>query len=179
VPSPKYHYLLEYLAELWEATPDKKQFYNSIQLSEVVKMCAENLEQHLKEKKVLIMADLTPLLPCIPVEDRWWLPSLPPDVLEAGEDAGMLYNISTISAASLQPDMVDLNPDNLEQEPASPDNQAPSPPATPEKDEDHMDNDKGETPRRVTRGAAKCSIVISPTQEGLAAQRAKVVDPVS
>jgi hypothetical protein len=77
--------------------------------------------------------------------------------------------------------MPDLNAaeEDFGQSPSSPDNQAPSP-TTPEKDEDRMQDDEGgETPCRVTRRTAKCSIIVSPTQEGPAAQCAKMDKPVS
>jgi hypothetical protein len=183
VPCPKYHYLLEYLAELWEATSDKKQVYDSIQLSNVARVCAENPEQYLKEKKVLTMVDLTPLLPHIPVQSWWWVLLLTPEYPEEDEDVGMSFNLSIslpiVVILALLPDMPDLNlADDSGQAPRSPDNEAPSC-TTPEKDEVCMDDDGGVTPCRVMQRAAKHSIVISPTQEGPAAQCAKMDKPVS
>jgi hypothetical protein len=90
VPRPKYHYLLEYLAELWEATSDKKQIYNCIQLSDVAKVCAENPEHYPKEHSVLTLAELTPLFRRIPSESQWWLKKLTPEYPEDDEDVGTL-----------------------------------------------------------------------------------------
>lgn len=89
--------MLEYLAELWEATPDKKRYYDAISLSDIAVECHRYGMKHPNCAQVLAMPDLTGLLHRIPRESQWWLLPGSLGILAAEEDAGMLGNTSGIS----------------------------------------------------------------------------------
>ncbi|KAN0134639.1 hypothetical protein V8E53_007424 [Lactarius tabidus] len=136
VPAPKYHPLIEYLAEMWEAVTDKSTFYQSLELLDVARLCEKRQASDPNGKAVLIMADLTSLLSRVPMHDRC-------------SDTGKRLDMA-------DPEAIDDHTS-----PTSPEGRAHST-VTPEPDDEHMADP--ETPCRVTR-AAKCAIIASPTGE--------------
>ena len=92
VQVPHYHPIISYLALLWDETPDKEQFYNSIRLKDIATKCKE--ATFLKEYNEFSQEDLTGFVAQqIAPEDRWWLR---PDALgevEMDGDAGTLHGL--------------------------------------------------------------------------------------
>jgi hypothetical protein len=72
VKLPLFHPIIGYLARLWDATMNKNEFYDAINLSEVAAKCGE--AKTMKGYDEFKVPDLSPLVKSrIRPEHRWWL----------------------------------------------------------------------------------------------------------
>jgi hypothetical protein len=177
--APECHTVLHYLHDLWEATPNKLDIYDRVDLSVVAAWCKQDKKANPDGSLVLLQADLTSMVRSIPAENRWWLPAQSQCVHspEVDADACMLCHSWYMVAMLISPtDMADANSDNNSNDTAadSADDEAYSP-MTPEKKINKGDD--GKTPHRVTQRASKCEIVASPIQEQPPSQCQKLVEP--
>ena len=158
---PSYHPIISYLALLWDETPDKEQFYNSIRLEGIATKC--KTATFLKGYDEFSQADLTGFIAQrIAPEDRWWLR---PDALgevETDGDAGTLHDLFRYRCdANLFTDMAAPNDVGVaEDAPITPGARAESPDEQGNDEEEIDDNEP--TPRRSARTSAKRPIVASP-----------------
>src|ERR1700744_668223 len=88
---PLFHPIIGYLARLWDATVDKNEFYDAINLSEVAAKCGE--AKRMKGYDEFKVPDLSPLVKDqIQPEHRWWLSPAALGMEGGDGDAGASHN---------------------------------------------------------------------------------------
>lgn len=161
VTVPHFHPLIEYLATLWDNTPEKENFYDAISFKEIAAKCAE--KPHPPGYDEFSKSDLTSFVNGrVPPERRWWLRPDALGVVDGDGDAGTFSNmwqyIGYLCNAHICVDMADPNVEHVvEDAPDSSDGGDERSGG----DDEYMD-DGGPTPRRSARTSAKRAIISSP-----------------